>query len=129
MLFIIETSENKLLYYKTATSKPWTYTSSVEQKTPSIIKSNKDLKKYTALNNSQKKSHRNQTNSILNINIFRLINLCIPRDACNDLFCVFGIFLKRDIRDAGPIGEKITEVDGPYITGGLIKKAGLKAAR
>ena len=28
VLFIIETSENKLLYYKTATSKPWTYTSS-----------------------------------------------------------------------------------------------------
>ena len=49
--------------------------------------------------------------------------------SCNELFCVFGIFLKRDIRDAGPIGEKITEVDGPYITGGLIKKGGLKAAR
>ena len=42
VLFIIETSENKLLYYKTATSKPWTYTTSVEQKTPSIVKSNKD---------------------------------------------------------------------------------------
>ena len=28
VLFIIETSENKLLYYKTATSKLWTYTSS-----------------------------------------------------------------------------------------------------
>jgi len=39
-----------------------------------------------------------------------------------DYFASLAFFLKRDIRDAGRRGKKITEVDGPYITGGLIRR-------
>ena len=45
------------------------------------------LKKYASLNNSHKNSHRNHTNRIFYENI---IDLCIPRDACQELLCVFG---------------------------------------
>ena len=45
------------------------------------------------LNNSHNNCHRNYMNRIfLQTHMFRSIDLCVLRDACNELFCISGDF-------------------------------------
>ena len=57
---------------------------------------------YTLLNNNHKNSHRNHSNRIFYKNIFRSIDdLCVPQEACHELFRVFGTFYASRTQDTG----------------------------
>ena len=68
----------------------------------SISKHKKCSMKYASLNNSHNNCHSNYTNRLFLQNNCsdRLIDLCLLRDACHGLFCVFGDFYAPGTQDA-----------------------------
>ena len=57
------------------------------------LKHNEGYKKYALFNNSHNNCHSNYTYRIfLQKHVFRSIDLCMVRDMCRELFCVFGDF-------------------------------------
>ena len=69
----------------------------------SFVNHTENQKKYAWLNNRHKNSHRNHTNRIClqkHPQIDQLINICILRDACHELLCIFGDFYASGTQDA-----------------------------
>ena len=82
--------------------------------TPSIVKHNKEKKKFVSLNNSNKNSHRNHTNRTFFKNILRSINRSLRLTECMPqiILCLWGFLC---IRDAGCRGNKITALSNHLI--------------
>ena len=75
--------------------------------TPSIVKHNKEKKKFVSLNNNHKNNHRNHTNRTFFKNILRSIDLSLRLTGCipQIILCLWGFLC---IKDAGCRGDKIT---------------------
>ena len=75
--------------------------------TPSIVKHNKEKKKFVSLNNNHKNNHRNHTNRTFFKNILRSINLSLRLTGRipQIILCLWGFLC---IKDAGCRGDKIT---------------------
>ena len=101
---VILKTDSKILYYSILKLKY----------SPFIFKAQQRLIERCFVN-SQNNCHRNYTNGIfLQIHMFRSIDLCILRDACHELFWIFGDSSASGTQHAARRGNNITAYMGVW---------------